>query len=334
MIARGWERQLDRYRNPLFYEPGPISAARYRRWLAEQAISYVALPDAPLDYSGQGRGEAACGSPPLTRTAARSLALAPLAAVRRASPRAAGRAAGAPSERGHGLLRALAPSRRDVQGAAALHALLGALGRQAAASRSARGLDGGARAPGAGPCTSGSTSRSRASSTTAPAAAEHRLGLVAMVARVRELQARVLPHGWMDALRQVSLFGLAYLAYRLVRGSRRGRRQRGVRARPRSDLARARHARVRRAVDPDLGLGQPLRDGARELDLRQRPDLRDDRRAAVPLPAPQPQLLLRAQHVHDRDGDRARSATPSSRPRRRASSPSGASSTASRTSPA
>ena len=39
-----------------------------------------------------------------------------------------------------------------------------------------------------------------------------------MVARVRLLPARVLPHGWLDALRQVSLFGLAYLAYRLVRG--------------------------------------------------------------------------------------------------------------------
>src|SRR5947209_540677 len=39
-----------------------------------------------------------------------------------------------------------------------------------------------------------------------------------MVARARELQARVLPHGWIDALRQVTLFGLAYLGYRLVRG--------------------------------------------------------------------------------------------------------------------
>lgn len=39
-----------------------------------------------------------------------------------------------------------------------------------------------------------------------------------MVARARLLQERVLPHGWLDALRQVSLFGLAYLAYRLVRG--------------------------------------------------------------------------------------------------------------------
>jgi membrane-associated phospholipid phosphatase len=39
-----------------------------------------------------------------------------------------------------------------------------------------------------------------------------------MVARARLLQARVLPHGWLDALRQVSLFGAAYLAYGLVRG--------------------------------------------------------------------------------------------------------------------
>jgi hypothetical protein len=39
-----------------------------------------------------------------------------------------------------------------------------------------------------------------------------------MVARARLLQARVLPHGWLDALRQVSLFASAYFAYRLVRG--------------------------------------------------------------------------------------------------------------------
>jgi membrane-associated phospholipid phosphatase len=39
-----------------------------------------------------------------------------------------------------------------------------------------------------------------------------------MVARARVLQARVLPHGWLDALRQVSLFACAYLAYTLVRG--------------------------------------------------------------------------------------------------------------------
>jgi len=39
-----------------------------------------------------------------------------------------------------------------------------------------------------------------------------------MIVRARLLQARVLPHGWLDALRQISLFACAYLAYRLVRG--------------------------------------------------------------------------------------------------------------------
>ncbi|HEV3034290.1 MAG TPA: hypothetical protein VGX72_05825 [Solirubrobacteraceae bacterium] len=53
MIARGWERQLDIYRNGLFYEEStPLTAARYRAWLSQNAISYIALPeDAPLDYS-------------------------------------------------------------------------------------------------------------------------------------------------------------------------------------------------------------------------------------------------------------------------------------------
>jgi hypothetical protein len=53
MIARGWERQLDTYRNGLFYESKPLGAARYRAWLSANAVSYVALPDAPLDYSAR-----------------------------------------------------------------------------------------------------------------------------------------------------------------------------------------------------------------------------------------------------------------------------------------
>lgn len=39
-----------------------------------------------------------------------------------------------------------------------------------------------------------------------------------VLARARVLQARLLPQGWLDVLRQLALFGLAYLAYRLVRG--------------------------------------------------------------------------------------------------------------------
>jgi hypothetical protein len=51
-LARGWERQLDIGNNPLFYQPG-LTADDYRQWLANNAISYVALADVPLDYSGK-----------------------------------------------------------------------------------------------------------------------------------------------------------------------------------------------------------------------------------------------------------------------------------------
>ena len=53
MLARGWERQLDRDRNALFYSSRPPTPASYRAWLAREAVSYVALPDAPLDYSAK-----------------------------------------------------------------------------------------------------------------------------------------------------------------------------------------------------------------------------------------------------------------------------------------
>jgi hypothetical protein len=50
-LARGWERQLDIARNGLFYDGRPLTAARYRAWLDENAVRFIALADAPLDYS-------------------------------------------------------------------------------------------------------------------------------------------------------------------------------------------------------------------------------------------------------------------------------------------
>jgi len=40
-----------------------------------------------------------------------------------------------------------------------------------------------------------------------------------MTARLALVRGRVLPNGWLDLLRQVALFGLAYLLYRLVEGA-------------------------------------------------------------------------------------------------------------------
>jgi hypothetical protein len=53
-LARGWERQLDEKANPLFYDDRPLTAERYHRWLRDSGVRWVALPDAPLDYSAQG----------------------------------------------------------------------------------------------------------------------------------------------------------------------------------------------------------------------------------------------------------------------------------------
>ena len=51
-LARGWERQLDRKVNHVFYDDDhPLTPARYRAWLHDNGVAYVALPDAPLDYS-------------------------------------------------------------------------------------------------------------------------------------------------------------------------------------------------------------------------------------------------------------------------------------------
>ncbi|MGN6258700.1 MAG: hypothetical protein ACTHN3_13285 [Solirubrobacterales bacterium] len=52
-LARGWLRQLDTTRDDLFYDDGPLTPAAYGAWLRSNAISYVALPDAPLDYSSE-----------------------------------------------------------------------------------------------------------------------------------------------------------------------------------------------------------------------------------------------------------------------------------------
>ena len=50
-IARGWERQLDRKLNPLFYQSAPLTGTEYRSWLDDLGVGYVAVPRAPLDYA-------------------------------------------------------------------------------------------------------------------------------------------------------------------------------------------------------------------------------------------------------------------------------------------
>ena len=56
-LARGWERQIDIVDNPIFYRPDALAAASYRTWLDQNGISWVALPNAPLDYSAQAEAQ-------------------------------------------------------------------------------------------------------------------------------------------------------------------------------------------------------------------------------------------------------------------------------------
>jgi hypothetical protein len=57
-LARGWHRQLDRKVNPLFYDrEQPLTAERYERWLRKNAVRWVALPAAPLDFSAKAEKE-------------------------------------------------------------------------------------------------------------------------------------------------------------------------------------------------------------------------------------------------------------------------------------
>jgi hypothetical protein len=51
-LARGWLRQLDTTRDDIFYDDeNRLTPTAYSHWLRRNAITYIALPDAQLDYS-------------------------------------------------------------------------------------------------------------------------------------------------------------------------------------------------------------------------------------------------------------------------------------------
>ncbi|WP_181795301.1 MFS transporter [Streptomyces sp. WELS2] len=56
-LARGWNRQADMERNPLFYDD-TLNSANYHEWLKRWAVHYVVLPKDHLDGSGGQRERA------------------------------------------------------------------------------------------------------------------------------------------------------------------------------------------------------------------------------------------------------------------------------------
>ncbi|MGA8745814.1 MAG: hypothetical protein WB507_08115 [Solirubrobacterales bacterium] len=63
-LARGWLRQLDTTRDDIFYDEGPLTNHAYSEWLRQNAVSYVALPNAPLDYSSLAERRLILSRPP------------------------------------------------------------------------------------------------------------------------------------------------------------------------------------------------------------------------------------------------------------------------------
>jgi hypothetical protein len=63
-LARGWLRQLDTTRDDIFYDDDSrLTDAAYGEWLRRNGISYVLLPDAPLDYSSVAERRLILSSP-------------------------------------------------------------------------------------------------------------------------------------------------------------------------------------------------------------------------------------------------------------------------------
>jgi hypothetical protein len=54
-LARGWDKQMETRYEGVLLRRG-LTAAGYERWLHQQAVSYVALPDVPLDPSSAQEG--------------------------------------------------------------------------------------------------------------------------------------------------------------------------------------------------------------------------------------------------------------------------------------
>lgn len=66
-LARGWNRQADTDRNPLFYENGGLTPSRYHDWLRRWAVRYVVLPADNPDPAGIGEARIVRGGQPYLR---------------------------------------------------------------------------------------------------------------------------------------------------------------------------------------------------------------------------------------------------------------------------
>ena len=109
---------------------------------------------------------------------------------------------------------------------------------------------------------------------------------------LRKLEARLLPHGILDVLRQVALFAAAYWGYRFVRGQVDGKAAESSPNAPRADHDRARPRNLSSSRPCRRGPRAAVADRLRVLDVRQLPRHDHARRARLHLPVPQPSFYF------------------------------------------
>ena len=231
-LARGWLRQLDTGRNPIFYKGG-LNELTYASWLSENAVRYVALPDAKPDTSAYRERGADRARPALPQAAGDLRALAHLRG------HAADAVVISPGRREHRARAARlrrAAAAREAPGARWCGCAGPRTGWPRAAAWSATGdwtrVTARRRAScGSSPASGPSGSSSAAGAATAADGFASGPSPCAYALVVRQVShdffaqfrgwnssSRWLPQGWLDALRQLALFAGAYYAYRIVRG--------------------------------------------------------------------------------------------------------------------
>ncbi len=66
-LARGWNRQADTVRNPVFYAPGALTRESYYAWLRRWAVHYVVLASGPTDVAGGAEARVIASGPDYLR---------------------------------------------------------------------------------------------------------------------------------------------------------------------------------------------------------------------------------------------------------------------------
>ncbi|POM24063.1 hypothetical protein BTM25_26900 [Actinomadura rubteroloni] len=66
-LARGWNRQVDAERHPIFYKDGALTPASYHAWLRQWAVRFVVLPEDETDWAAHEEADLVRAGQPYLR---------------------------------------------------------------------------------------------------------------------------------------------------------------------------------------------------------------------------------------------------------------------------